>query len=104
MQFNRGSSNKACARVYDNNKVAANASGYAKAIEISTILSSSSDTQYLSEDCVCFIIHDVVVYNTQLINKTPCWEGWWNGPLSSQPEFTITAWSQSTHEVQHSIH
>ena len=93
LQFNEDSVGNARTRVYDDNNVAANASGNAKAIEISTIL-SSLHPQYLLEDCVHIKIHDVVIYNTQLINKIPCWEGWWNSPFASQPEFTITGVSQ----------
>ena len=56
----------------------------------------SSEKQYLSEDCMCIKIHDIVLYNgcTQLNSKSPYWEGWWNSPSSSQPEFTITGVSQ----------
>ena len=89
--FNEVSPDDARARVYDDNKVAI---GYGthKAIEISSIMSSSSsDPQYLSEDCVCIRIHDVVIYNTQLLSKTP---SWWHKPSVWQPEFTITGVSK----------
>ena len=79
------------ARVYDDNKVASG-NGYAKAIEISSLMSSSSSNpQYLSEDCMCIRVHDVVIYNTHLVNKTP---SWWHKPSVWQPEFTITGVSQ----------
>ena len=73
-KFNEGSPDDARARVYDDNEVAPSGQCNAKAIEISTLMSStSSDPQYLSEDCMCIRIHDVVIYNTQLLNMTPCW-------------------------------
>ena len=53
LQFNRGSSNSACARVYDNNKVAPNASGYAKAIEISIIPLLLRQTHNIFQKIVC---------------------------------------------------
>ena len=90
-EFNEGSSDDARARVYDDNKVASG-QGNAKAIEISTLMSSSSsDPQYLSEDCMCIRVHDVVIYNTQLLSKTP---SWWYKPSVWQPEFTITGVSK----------
>ena len=87
LPFNEGSSEDARARVYDDNKVASGRCN-SKAIEISTLMcSSSSDPQYLSEDCMCIRVHDVVIYNTQLLSKTP---SWWHKPSVWQPEFTIT--------------
>ena len=91
LSFNEVSPDDARARVYDDNKVAIG-NGYAKAIEISTFISSSSSNpQYLSEDCMCIRVHDVVIYNTQLFNKTP---SWWHEPSEWQPEFTITGVSK----------
>ena len=83
----------ACARVYDDNEVALSGRmPILKVIEISTLMSSSSpDPQYLSEDCMCIRVHDVVIYNTQLLNKTP---SWWHKPSVWQPEFTITGVSK----------
>ena len=90
-KFNEGSSDDARARVYDDNKVASG-HGNQEAIEISSLMSSpSSDPQYLSEDCICIRVHDVVIYNTQLLNKTP---SWWYEPSVWQPEFTITGVSK----------
>ena len=96
LQFNDTSY---CARVYDAGDLAAvGGQGNTMAIEINTLLvnDQSSEKLYLSEDCMCIKIHDIVLYNgcTQLNNKTPYWEGWWNSPSSSQPEFTITGVSQ----------
>ena len=91
LPFNDVSSDDARARVYDDNKVASG-NGHPKAIEISTLMSSSSSNpQYLSEDCMCIRVHDVVIYNTQLLNKTP---SWWHKPSVWQPEFTITGVSK----------
>ena len=88
----KDSEDDACARVYDDNKVATSGYGNSKTIEISTLMSSSSsDPQYLSEDCVCIRVHDVVIYNPQLLSKTP---SWWHKPSVWQPEFTITGVSQ----------
>ena len=91
LPFNEDSPDNARARVYDDNKVASGR-GNQEAIKISTLMSSSSsDPQYLSEDCMCIRVHDVVIYNTQLLNKTP---SWWHKPSVWQPEFTITGVSK----------
>ena len=87
------------ARVYDADDLATvGGQGVSMAIKINTLLvnDSSSEKKYLSEDCMCIKIHDIVLYNrcTQLNSKTPYWEGWWNRPSSSQREFTITGVSQ----------
>ena len=90
-KFNEGSSDDARARVYDDNKVAPSGQGNQKVIEISTLMSSSSsDPQYLSEDCMCIRVH-VVINSNQILNKTP---SWWHKPSVWQPEFTITGVSQ----------
>ena len=91
-EFNEDSPDDARARVYDDNKVAPSGRGTHKAIEISSLMSSSSsDPRYLSKDCMCIRVHDVVIYNTQLLNKTP---SWWHKPSVWQPEFTITGVSK----------
>ena len=96
LQFNDDTSSSA--RVYDADDLAPVGRGVAKAIKIGTLVVNdwSSEKQYLSEDCMCIKIHDIVLYNgcTQLNSKSPYWEGWWNSPSSSQPEFTITGVSQ----------
>ena len=96
LQFNDDTSSSA--RVYDADDLAPVGQGNTKAIKIGTLVVNdwSSVKQYLSEDCMCIKIHDIVLYNRciQLNNKTPYWEGWWNRPSSSQPEFTITGVSQ----------
>ena len=96
LQFNDDT--RSSARVYDADDLAPVGRGNAKAIKIDTLLVNdwSSEKLYLSEDCMCIKIHDIVLYNgcTQLNSKSPYWEGWWNSPSSSQPEFTITGVSQ----------
>ena len=96
LQFNDDT--KSSARVCDADDLAPVGRGVAKAIKIGTLVVNdlSSEKQYLSEDCMCIKIHDIVLYNRciQLNSKTPYWEGWWNRPSSSQPEFTITGVSQ----------
>ena len=83
-KFNHYSEGDACARIYDDNKLA-NGQCNAKAIELSTLMSSSSDPQYLLEDCMCIRVHDVVINSNQLLNKTPCW----NQSSTSALEFTL---------------
>ena len=91
-EFNEGSPDDVRARVYDDNEVAPRGYGTHKAIKISSLMSSSSsDPQYLSKDCMCIRVHDVAVYSTQLLNKTP---SWWHKPSVWQPEFTITGVSK----------
>ena len=90
LEFDEDGTDDACARVYYDNKVAP--SGYGKTIEKSSLMPlSSSYPQYFLEDCMCIRIHDVVIYNTQLFNKTP---SWWHKPSVWQQEFTITGVSQ----------
>ena len=60
------------ARVHDDNKVAPKGCRSQK-FEISALMSSSSDIEYIFEDCMCIKIHDVAIYNTELLNMTPCW-------------------------------
>ena len=71
-KINEDSPDSARARVYDDNKVAPKGCSSQK-FEISTLMSYSSDTKYLFEDCMCIKIHDVAIYNTELLNMTPCW-------------------------------
>ena len=60
-------------------------------------LSSSSDSQYLSEDCMC-IRYDVVMNNTQLLNMTPCW----NQSSTSTLEFTLNKFTlRSSYENEY---
>ena len=91
-EINEDTPDDARARVYDDNNAASLCCGNLKVTKISSLMSSSSsDPQYLSEDCVCIRVHDVVVYSTQLLNKTP---SWWYKPSVWQPEFTITGVSK----------
>ena len=94
IKFNDDSAEITRAKVSGNNTVASNGWGNEKAIELSAVLRCTP--QYLLCDCMCIKIHDIVIYNacTDLINKKPYWEGWWNGPSALQPEFTITEVSQ----------
>ena len=55
------------------------------ALAVQTLSSASSDSQYLSEDCMCIRVHDVVINSNQLLNKTPCW----NQSSNSALEFTL---------------
>ena len=89
--FNEDGSSNSRAKVSELSKVGLYGYGIFKAIEVSTVLSSSSDPQYLLEDCVRIRIHDVAVYSNQFMSKTP---SWWQKPLAWQPEFTITGVSQ----------
>ena len=89
LNFDDDSSDDARARVYVDG-LAPNGYGSSEVIPISTLFPRyASNTEYLEDDCMRIRIHDVAIYTTSLLNKTPRWQKSW---FTSSPwlEFTVT--------------
>ena len=50
---------------------------------------STTNTEYLQNDCVRLRVSKVILYSTALLNKTPSWQNPHNG-YQSLHEFTLT--------------
>ena len=54
---------------------------------------STTNTEYLQNDCVRLRVSKVILYSTALLNKTPSWQNLYNG-YQSLHEFTLTEFSK----------
>ena len=54
---------------------------------------STTNTEYLQNDCVRLRVSKVILYSTALLNKTPSWQNPHNG-YQSLHEFTLTHFSK----------
>ena len=54
---------------------------------------STTDTEYLQNDCLRLRVSKVILYSTALLNKTPSWQNPHNG-YQSLYEFTLTEFSK----------
>ena len=54
---------------------------------------STTNTEYLQNDCVRLRVSKVILYSTALLNKTPSWQNPHNG-YQSLHEFTLTEYSK----------
>ena len=57
--------------------------------------SSTTNTEYLQNDCVRLRVSKVILYSPTLLNKTPSWQNPHNG-YQSLHEFTLTEFSKRT--------
>ena len=54
---------------------------------------STTNTEYLQNDCLQLRVNEVILYSTALINKTPFWQ-YLNNGYQSLHEFTLTEFSK----------
>ena len=59
----------------------------------SLFYNSTTNTEYLQNDCVRLRVNKVILYSTALLNKTPSWQNSHNG-YQSLHEFTLTDFSK----------
>ena len=55
---------------------------------------STTNTEYLQDDCLRLRVKEVAVYSTPLLHKTPSWQDHLNPSQSVVCEFTITEFSK----------
>ena len=60
---------------------------------LSLSYNSTTNTEYLQNDCVRLRVSKVILYSTALLNKTPYWQNPHNG-YQSLHEFTLTEFSK----------
>ena len=68
--------------------------GYQMFISHSSLsYNSTTNTEYLQDDCLRLRVKEVAVYSTPLLHKTPSWQDHLN-PSQSACEFTVTEFSK----------